>query len=104
MYGEISKGVTSSLFLAAVGCSFHQIRGTTNSAITTMCRQNAMVCVQPKFSSLVQISLTLTGWMPGGRAGCFEGEKNSLMRPPKPPKLAPQFTARRLFIGPLGTG
>src|ERR1700722_15843633 len=42
--------------------------------------------------------------MPGGRGGCFVGEKNSLMRPPKPPKFDPQLTARRLLIGPLGTG
>src|SRR5580698_1538181 len=42
--------------------------------------------------------------MPGGRGGCFVGEKNSLMRPPKPPKFDPQFTARRLLSGPFGTG
>src|SRR5580700_4511367 len=42
--------------------------------------------------------------MPGGSGGTFDGEKNSLMRYPNPPKFAPQFTARRLFIGPFGTG
>src|SRR5690349_17011929 len=42
--------------------------------------------------------------MPGGRGGGLVGEKNSLMRYPKPPKFAPQLTARRLFSGPFGTG
>src|ERR1700730_18152839 len=42
--------------------------------------------------------------MPGGSGGTFDGEKNSLTRYPNPPKFAPQFTARRLFIGPFGTG
>src|ERR1700730_435656 len=42
--------------------------------------------------------------MPGGSGGTFDGEKNSLMRYPNPPKFAPQFTARRLLIGPFGTG
>src|ERR1700685_3906366 len=104
MYGEISSGVTSILFLAAAGCCFHQMRGTTSSAIITICALNAMICVQPKFSSFVQMSLTLTGWIPGGRGGFFVGEKNSLRRYPNPPKFVPQFTANRLFIGPFGTG
>src|ERR1700753_3894043 len=42
--------------------------------------------------------------MPGGSGGCFVGEKNSFSRYPNPPKLVPQFTASRLFIGPFGTG
>src|SRR5215472_16764102 len=61
-------------------------------------------CVQPKFSSLVQMSFTRMGLLVKLAGGSFAGKKNSLMRPPKPPKLEPQETASRLFTGPLGAG
>jgi hypothetical protein len=32
------------------------------------------------------------------------GKKSSLIRWPKPPKLPPQLMAKRLLMGPLGTG
>src|SRR5713226_9084833 len=44
------------------------------------------------------------GLIPGGRGGCFGGEKNSLMRVPKPPKFAPQATASLLFTSLLEAG
>src|SRR6516162_8153525 len=56
-----------------------------------------MPWVQPKFSSLDQMSLTFTGWIPGGRGAGLEGLKNSLRRSLKPPKLPPQSTSRRLL-------
>src|SRR5258708_1642799 len=61
-------------------------------------------CVQPKFSSFVQISFTLTGLLVTRNGGSFAGKKTSLTRSPNPPKLVPQLTARRLFTGPFGMG
>src|SRR5580693_9476541 len=65
---------------------------------------NEIICVQPKFSSFVQMSFTFTGLLVKFAGGSFAGKKASLMREPNPPKLVPQETARRLFTGPLGTG
>src|SRR6516165_7500509 len=56
-----------------------------------------MPWVQPKFSSLDQMSLTFTGWIPGGRGAGLEGLKNSLRRSLKLPKFPPQSTSRRLL-------
>src|SRR2546428_13445562 len=50
------------------------------------------------------MSLTLMGLIPGGRGGCFGGEKKSLMRVPKPPKFAPQATANLLLTGRFAAG
>src|SRR5258708_12313704 len=61
-------------------------------------------CVQPKFSSFVQISFTLTGLLVTRSGGNFAGKKTSLMRSPNPPKFVPQLTASRLFTGPFGMG
>src|SRR5215471_12602579 len=63
-----------------------------------------MTWVQPKFSSLDQMSFTLTGLLVTCRGGSLVGKKNSLTRYPNPPKLAPQFTASLLLSGPLGAG
>src|ERR1700722_9666878 len=63
-----------------------------------------IICVQPKFSSLVQMSFTFTGLLVKFAGGSFAGKKTSLMREPNPPKLVPHETARRLFTGPFGTG
>src|SRR6266849_1567812 len=105
MYGEISIGVTIRLVFASVGVKGCQISGTKmTSAKIPAWRPMETTCVQPKVSSFDQISLTFTGRIPGGRGGCFVGEKNSVMRYKNPPKLAPQFTASRLLIGPFGTG
>src|SRR5690242_13285517 len=78
--------------------------GTTNNAITAACKRTASAWLEPNFSSLDQMSLTLMGVIPGGRGGCLGGEKNSLMRVPKPPKLAPQATANLLLMGRLPPG
>src|SRR5215469_16380546 len=43
------------------------------------------------------MSLTFTGWIPGGRGAGLDGRKNSLRRSVKPPKLPPQSTSRRLL-------
>src|SRR2546427_6269161 len=50
------------------------------------------------------MSLTLMGLIPGGRGGCFGGEKKPLMRVPKPPKFAPQATVNLLLTGRFATG
>src|ERR1700726_492761 len=63
-----------------------------------------IIWVQPKFSSLVQMSFTFTGLLVKFAGGSFAGKKASLIREPNPPKLLPQETARRLFTGPFGTG
>src|SRR5580658_10718187 len=63
-----------------------------------------MTCVQPKFSSLVQMSFTFTGLLVKFAGGSFVGKNASLMRVPNPPKFVPHETASRLFTGPLGTG
>src|SRR5256886_7553708 len=65
--------------------------------MTAACAATASTWLVLKFSSLVQMSLTLTGLIPGGKGACFGGEKNSLTRVPKVPKLPPQETARRLL-------
>ncbi len=69
-----------------------------------MCRPTASIWLQPKFSSFDQMSFTLIGLTAKGRGACFGGEKNSLMRVPKPPKFDPQETANLLFTGPLTAG
>src|SRR5690349_5212815 len=78
--------------------------GTTNNAITAACKRTASAWLEPNFSSLDQMSLTLMGVIPGGRGGCLGGEKNSLMRVPNPPKFAPQLTAKRLLTGRFPPG
>src|SRR5690349_24939033 len=68
------------------------------------CKLMEMTWVQPKFSSLVQISLTRTGLTSKGRGASLVGEKTSLMREPKPPKPSTQPVESLLSEGPLGTG
>src|SRR6266852_6060438 len=102
----MSSGVTfTCLFFASVeeGSTFVKI-GMTSSAITATCKPIASTWLQPKFSSFDQISFTFTGFTAKGSGACFGGEKNSLMRVPKPPKFDPQATASLLFTGPLGVG
>src|SRR5258708_27431996 len=102
----MSSGVTfTSLFFASVEAGRTVVNiGMTNNAITAMCRPIASTWLQPKFSSFDQMSFTFTGFTAKGKGGCFGGEKNSLMRVPKPPKFDPQATASLLFTGPLGAG
>src|SRR5712664_1196807 len=105
-YGEMSSGVTSiPLFFACVetGRTF-QKTGMRSNKITPPCKPKAIAWLQPKFSSFDQISFTFTGFTAKGSGACFGGEKNSLMRVPKPPKFDPQATASLLFTGPLGVG
>src|SRR6266478_9320251 len=102
----MSSGVTfTCLFFASVeeGSTFVKI-GMTSSAITATCRPMASTWLQPKFSSFDHISFTRIGFTAKGSGACFGGEKNSLMRVPKPPKFDPQATASLLFTGPLGVG
>src|SRR6266478_3179820 len=78
----MSSGTTpTSLFFASVeaGRTFVKI-GMTSRAITATCRPMAITWLQPKFSSLDQMSFTFTGFTAKGKGGCFGGEKNSLMR------------------------
>src|SRR5208282_3404104 len=95
---------TGGLFLASVfpKCQIKGIKMTRAKKLAWMPME--MACVQPKFSSLVQMSRTLTGLLVKFAGGSFAGKKTSLMRLPKPPKFVPQETASRLFTGPLGTG
>src|SRR5260370_31953824 len=102
----MSSGTTpTSLFFASVeaGRTFVKI-GMTSRAITATCRPMAITWLQPKFSSLDQMSFTFTGFTAQGKGGCFGGEKNSLMRGPKPPKFDPQATPHFLFTAPFGAG
>src|SRR2546421_3191469 len=50
------------------------------------------------------MSFTLIGLTAKGKGACFGGEKNSLMRVPKPPKFDPHATASLLFTSPLAAG
>src|SRR6266852_9991567 len=102
----MSSGVTfTCLFFASVeeGSTFVKI-GMTSSAITATCKPIASTWLQPKFSSFDHISFTRIGFTAKGSGACFGGERNSLMRVPKPPKFDPQATASLLFTGPLGAG
>src|SRR5579859_1033332 len=63
-----------------------------------------IACVHPKFSSFVQMSLTLTGLLVKLAGGSLTGKNTSLMRDPNPPKFVPHETASRLFTGPFGAG
>src|SRR5713226_1880021 len=101
----MSNGVTFTLFFASVeaGRTFVKI-GMTSRPIAATCRPTASIWLQPKFSSFDQMSFTLIGFTAKGRGACFGGEKNSLMRVPKPPKFDPQATANLLFTGPLSAG
>src|SRR6266581_7568037 len=102
----MSRGVTSScLFFASVedGSTFQKI-GTVSRAITATCKQTASAWLVPKFSSFDQMSFTFIGLIPGGSGACFGGEKKSLIRPPNPPKFAPQATASLLFTGLFEAG
>src|SRR6266403_53653 len=105
-YGEISSGVMSiCLFFASVeGKTRVKIGITSNPNSNAPCRPKAIAWLQPNFSSFDQISFTLIGFTAKGRGACLGGEKNSLMRVPKPPKFDPQATANLLFTGPFGAG
>ncbi len=97
----MSIGVTSTLFFAWVVVGSMLVRnGTISNAIIPAWTARAIAWVQPKFSSLDQISFTGTGLIPAGITARV-GEKNSFNCPMKPPKLPPQSTSRRLFMGPL---
>src|ERR1700757_182414 len=101
----MSNGVTSrGFFDALVGAVKVMMKGVTNSATMPACTASAMAWVQPKFSSFDQMSFTLTALIPGGRGAGFGGLKKSLSRSPKPPKLPPQSTSKRLFTGRLEAG
>src|SRR5215831_4308025 len=78
--------------------------GTTIAPIKSTCKLMEITWVQPKFSSLLQISLTRTGFTSKGKGACLVGEKNSLMREPNPPKPSTQPVERRLSELPFGTG
>src|SRR5450755_2395865 len=95
----------SSLFLASVeGGRIWVNSGITNNAMITACRPMEMTWVHPKFSSLDQMSFTLTGLLVHCAGACLTGKNNSLIRVPNPPKPAPQATSSLLLDGPLGTG
>src|SRR5437016_13101912 len=102
----MSSGTTrTSLFFASVEADRTLVKiGMTSRGITATCSPTAITWLQPKFSCLYQISFTCTGFTAKGKGVCFGGEKNSLMRVPKPPKFDPQATASLLFTGPLGAG
>src|SRR5260370_29875955 len=102
----MDNGVTlTCLFFASVEAGRTLVKsGITSRPIAAMCKPTASIWLVPKFSSFDQISFTLTGFTAKGSGACFGGEKNSLMRVPKPPKFDPQATASLLFTGPLGVG
>src|SRR5690348_6983635 len=102
----MSSGVTlTCLFFASVEAGSTLVKiGITNRPIAAMCRTTASIWLVPKFSSFDQMSFTFTGRIPGGRGGCFGGEKKSLTRSPNPPKFAPHATASLLFTRPLDAG
>src|SRR5437016_11574590 len=79
-------------------------KGTTINPISATCRPTERICVQPKFSSLVQISFTFIGFISNGSGAILVGENSSFNREPNPPNPSTQPFASLLFIGPLGTG
>src|ERR1700704_600903 len=102
----MSSGMTlTCLFFASMGVvALVKKIGTNNSPMAATCKPTASAWLVPKFSSFDQMSFTLIGFIPGGSGACFGGEKNSLMRVPKPPKFEPQATASLLLTGPLTAG
>src|SRR5262249_45849561 len=78
--------------------------GTIRSVMINPCKAIASAWLGPKFWSLDQMSLTLMVLIPGGRGGCFGGERKSRMRVPKPSKFAPHATANRLLTWRLEEG
>src|SRR5215467_9912662 len=94
----------STLVFACVVWTTRQPMGTISSVMTNPCKAIASAWLGPKFWSFDQMSLTLMALIPGGRGGCFGGEKKSRMRVPKPPKFAPHATANRLLTGRLEEG
>src|SRR5262249_38913980 len=78
--------------------------GKISKAITAACKRTASAWLESNFSFFDQMSLTLMGLIPGGRGGCFGGEKKSLMRVPNPPKPAPHFIANLLLMGRFPPG
>src|SRR5258708_4200306 len=104
-YGEMSNVETSVLFFASVdGGRMCMNSGTTIKPISATCSPIEITWVQPKFSSLVQISLTLIGLISNGSGACLAGAKNSFSREPNPPNPSTQPFASLLLIGPFGTG
>src|SRR5712692_2288649 len=98
-------GVISTVFFAWIDGWNQCVKiGTTSRAMRLACSATEIACVQPKFSSFDQISLTLIGLLVTRIGGSFAGKKSSLMRSPKLPNPAPHLTASRLLIGPFGTG
>src|SRR5258708_13119282 len=104
MYGERSNVETSVLFFASVdGGKMCMNSGTTIKPISATCSPIEITWVQPKFSSLVQISLTLIGLISNGSGACLAGAKNSFTREPNPPTPSTHPLASPLLIGPFGT-
>src|SRR5881397_133079 len=102
----MSSGVTlTCLFFASVEAGSILVKiGMTSSPMAATCRPTASIWLVPKFSSFDQMSFTFIGLIPGGSGACFGGEKKSLIRPPNPPKFAPQATASLLFTGLFEAG
>src|SRR6266849_5359814 len=102
----MSSGVTLiCLFFASIGVDTPVKKmGTNSKPMAATCKPTASAWLVPKFSSFDQMSFTRIGFTAKGSGDCFGGEKNSLMRVPKPPKFDPQATASLLFTGPLGAG
>src|SRR6202521_179321 len=104
-YGERSRGVTSIVFFASAEFGKTRVRnGMVTSKITLTCSVTEMTCVQPKFSSFDQISLTLIGLLVTRSGGSLAGTKKSFRRSPHPPKLVPHRAPIPPRTGPFGTG
>src|SRR5260370_42059519 len=70
--------------------------------ISNTCRPTEIPCVQPKFSSFVQISLTRTDFTSNGSGASFVGENSSLIRALKPPNPSTQPVESLLLNSPFG--
>src|SRR6266478_8202468 len=70
--------------------------------INSTCSPTEIACVQPKFSSLDQISLTRTGFTSKGSGASLVGENSSFSRAPKPPNPSTQPVDSLLLNWPFG--
>src|SRR5258708_19918648 len=70
--------------------------------INSTCSPTEIACVQPKFSSFDQISLTRTGFTSKGSGASLVGENSSFNRAPKPPNPSTQPVESLLLNCPLG--
>src|SRR6267154_299938 len=102
MEGEISSGSTSVLVFACVDEGWCVMIENVMNPINSTCSPTEIACVQPKFSSFDQISLTRTGFTSKGSGASLAGETSSFKRAPHPPTPSTQPVESLLLNWPFG--